>query len=124
MRFYTTVKECLTENRPNLVLLSGVLQYLPEPFSILFELMNVNASVIVIDRTIVNMSADERIYVQQVPSSIYEASYPCRSISEASLVSYFKRDYVEIGNFQSMNFPALDEIESKFKGYIFWRKNS
>ena len=124
LRFYTTVKECLTENRPNLVLLSGVLQYLPEPFSILFELMNVNASVIVIDRTIVNMSADERIYVQQVPSSIYEASYPCRSISEASLVSYFKRDYVEIGNFQSMNFPALDEIESKFKGYIFWRKNS
>ena len=122
LRFYKTIKECLSENQPNVILLSSVLQYLPAPDSILLELMKVGADAIVIDRTIVNYSSFDRIYVQHVPSRIYSASYPCRSLSEAALLAALGNKYLALGDFQSLNFPALNSIESEFKGYIFIRQ--
>lgn len=121
--FYKTIKECLNENQPNVILLSSVLQYLPAPGSILLELMKVGADAIVIDRTIVNHSSFDRIYVQHVPSLIYSASYPCRSLSESALLAALGKNYLALGDFPSLNFPALNSIESEFKGYIFIRSD-
>lgn len=123
LHFYRTIEECLSENQPNVILLSSVMQYLSEPFAVLLELMNVGASVIVLDRTIVNNSGHDRIYAQHVPSSIYKASYPCRSISESGLISHLNKGYAEFESFPSLCFPALNAIDSEFKGYIFYRKN-
>src|SRR5260370_2032287 len=32
LKFFDTIEDCLKENKPNITLLSGVLQYLPEPW--------------------------------------------------------------------------------------------
>jgi putative methyltransferase (TIGR04325 family) len=123
LRFYKSVEECLSENQPNVILLSSVLQYLPDPGSILLDLKRVGSDTIVFDRTIVNHSTFDRVYVQHVPASIYSASYPCRSFSESALLAALGKSYLALCEFPSLNFPALNAIESEFKGYIFTRRD-
>ena len=101
-----------------------MLQYLQDPISVLHDLMQVRAETIIVDRTIINHSAGDRIYIQHVPPSIYSASYPCRSISESVLFATLSQDYLVYGDFASLNFPALESISSEFKGYIFTRRNN
>lgn len=121
LRFYKTIDECIAENRPNAILLSSVLQYLPDPHLVLPNLVKVSADAIVFDRTIVNRSSRDRIYVQHVPASINSASYPCRSISESGLFALLDENYLPWSTFSSLRFPALNSIDSEFKGYIFTR---
>jgi hypothetical protein len=81
----------------------------------------VEADIVILDRTIINHSMSDRIYVQQVPPSIYSASYPCRSLSESRLLAATADRYQLRADFRSLFFPALEAIESEFKGYLFTR---
>ena len=119
LRFYNTIAECLSENQPNVVLLSSVLQYVADPGVLIDDLKRTRAGTIILDRTIVNQSEVHRIYTQHVPATIYAATYPCRSLSEASLRASLGPDYKMAADFQSLNFPALRSIDSEFKGYLF-----
>lgn len=119
LRFYYTIADCLGDDRPNVVLLSSVLQYLADPEKVIDELKRIQPSAIVVDRTIVNHSDAHRIYAQHVPATIYPASYPCRSLSETWLRAAMGPDYEMVADFQSLSFPALHSIDSEFKGYIF-----
>ncbi len=121
LRFYHSIQECLAENAPNAVLLSSVLQYLPEPASVFPSLLQTGADAVIIDRTIINHSGSDRIYVQHVPSSIYAASYPCRSLSEPGLLAAARACYRLDTDFPSLNFPVLESIDSEFKGYLLKR---
>ena len=87
LRFYPDIAACLAEQTPNVVLLSGVLQYLPEPLALLDELASVGATVMLIARTPVANTPINRLLVQQVPASIYPASYPMWVFSESQLLA-------------------------------------
>jgi putative methyltransferase (TIGR04325 family) len=120
LRFYDTIEECAAEIQPNVVLLSGVLQYVKEYDAIVRAVTALRPAVIAVDRTIVNLAGEQRIYVQRVPASIYSASYPVYSLPEDVLIAGFeRRGYRLVGDFDSLAFPALEQIGSKFKGYIF-----
>jgi putative methyltransferase (TIGR04325 family) len=121
LHFYASIQECLTENKVNVILLSSVLQYLPDSASVFRSLLAVGADAMILDRTIINHSTSDRIYVQQVPSSIYAASYPCRSLSESRLLATTSDRYRLEADFSSLPFPALESIESEFKGYLLTR---
>lgn len=118
LRFHETIEACVADMQPNAVLLSSVLQYLEDPRAVLEQVSRLNAEVIVVDRTIVNDGAADRIYVQSVPASIYSASYPCRSLSEAGLIAALK-GYRLASSFPSLAFPALEKIASRFRGFLF-----
>lgn len=119
LQFYKTIEECLSENQPNVVLLSSVLQYLPGPEKIIDEIIAVSADIVILDRTIINLSETNKINIQHVPASIYSATYPCRSFSESLLIKSMTSDYEMVADFPSLQFPALISINSEFKGYIF-----
>lgn len=121
LRFYYSIEECLSENRPNAVLLSGVLQYVPDPEKVIDDLKRIKSSTIILDRTIVNQSETHHIYTQHVPPAIYAATYPCRSLSEPTLMASFEPGYKLVADFQSLDFPALHSIDSSFKGFVFQR---
>lgn len=121
LRFYSSIQECLGHNKPNVIFLSSVLQYLPDPFDILKSLMISDADVLIIDKTIVNDSQSDRLYIQHVPDSIYKASYPCWSLSESKLINAVSSHYSLKADFPSLSFPVLKLIKSEFKGYIFQR---
>ncbi len=76
LRFYPTIDASLADSKPNVILLSSVLQYLPEPFSVLDKLSKCNATLMIIDRTPFSFESIDRLVIQHVPSKIYSANYP------------------------------------------------
>jgi putative methyltransferase (TIGR04325 family) len=86
LRFYESIEECLVENKPNVILLSSVLQYLRFPETILKQLSFTNASTLIIDRTPFSNYEGDKILVQHVPDSIYNASYPMWVFSKVEFV--------------------------------------
>ena len=124
LRFYKSIEECLVKGRPNLIILSSVLQYLQNPKVILDSLLEIAAETIIVDRTIVNSSQHDKLYIQKVPKKYYAASYPCWSLSEKNLINTFQGSYTLVKDYLSLSFPTLTSIKSEFKGYIFARKSS
>jgi len=83
LRFYESIEECLIENRPNVILLSSVLQYLESPTEIIRELNNVGALCLVIDRSPFSLNRQDKLVVQKVPAAVYLASYPMWIFSQS-----------------------------------------
>lgn len=120
LRFFRTLPEAIERAQPDVILLSSVLQYLEDPLALLAGVVSLRAPYLVIDRTIVNTSTANRIYVQHVPAHIYSASYPVWSLSESSLTSVCSGGgYALVSEHASLDFDALAGIASRFKGYIF-----
>jgi putative methyltransferase (TIGR04325 family) len=120
LHFFETVESCAAALRPNVALLSSVLQYVRHYEGVVERIVAARPGVIVVDRTIVNRKRRDTVHIQTVPRSIYSASYPCRSISEETLLRIFARSgYKLVSEFDDPPFPALDAIESLFKGYLF-----
>lgn len=122
LRFYDSIDACVAETAPNAILLSSVIQYLPNCEETLTALAATKAQTIIFDRTIV-ANGTPGIYVQSVPRSIYEASYPVWSLSEEGLVGQLTRaGYGLVTDFDNPEFPALEAIGATFKGYVFARR--
>lgn len=118
LRFYKSIDECLTENRVNAVLLSGVLQYLPSPFDVLGKLASINADTLILDRTSFSLNDEQDIIrMQHVPENIYKASYPCYVFNENKL-----RQFILEKGFQLTEaFAAHDKFDSNshWRGHIY-----
>lgn len=93
LNFSDTIADCMAKKRPNAALLSGVLQYVPEPYAVLDELMQSGLPMIVVDRTPFSDLDDDFITVQHVPKKIYPASYPCWVFSRARFQAYVAAHY-------------------------------
>lgn len=120
LKFYKTIKECLSENKPNVVLLSSVLQYLPDPFRTLDELAEIKADTLILDRTsFLSTGHKDLIRLQHVPESICKATYPCHVFSEDKLCQFISdRDYQ-----LTEAFGSVDEFDpdTYWRGHIFYR---
>lgn len=101
LNFFDTIADCVAKKRPNAALLSSVLQYVPEPYAVLDELMQTGLPVIVVDRTPYSNQDDEFITVQHVPKKIYPASYPCWVFSRARFQAHVDARYKIIAEFDS-----------------------
>lgn len=122
LKFYLSITDSLrTEGAANCILFSSVLQYLPNPYPILEEAFASGSPYIIVDRTGFTLSDSERVTIQQVPSTIYKASYPCRFFSESSFVELFRENgYTVMTDFLS---DDNANIPSKYKGFIFQKEN-
>lgn len=120
LQFYKTIGDCLEASRPNVVFLSSLLQYLPEPYSLLKLLLKLCPDTVILDRTCyVNQTDHEVIKIQHTPSSIYAASYPIRYFVEDELHHLFTQSgYVLLESFDSLD--KLDAAAT-WKGHIFVR---
>lgn len=91
LRFYRSIDECLLVATPDLVLLSSVAQYLPDLNALLQRVNEINASMLVFDRTPFFNEKQDMICVQRVPAVVYPASYPMRLISRSNLEAKLDR---------------------------------
>jgi putative methyltransferase (TIGR04325 family) len=131
LSFQYNVKDCIKSNKTNVLLMSGVLQYLEHPFKTLDSILKNNFEYVVIDRTICNLINKNKeprrgdknkkkkggeLKVQIVSPEFYDASYPCWIFNDSIL-----RDF-----FISKGFELIEEFDSNpgyteyfYKGYIF-----
>lgn len=101
LRFYATVDECMKAERPHVVLLSSVLQYLEAPFTILAELADKGPDFILIDRHPSFHYGPEQIVVQTVPPQIYPATYACRLFARGAVEEALRESYEVVYQFEA-----------------------
>jgi putative methyltransferase (TIGR04325 family) len=120
LRFFETMEGCLARHRPNVLLLSGVLQCLPDPFAALTGLLAHRVPHVIIDRQAFLVSNRDRLTVETVPEWIYPASYPAWFLSETRFVGAM----TDAGYSLVTDFAGADDVSPSgerayFKGFIY-----
>ncbi|OAI52046.1 hypothetical protein AYO46_06655 [Betaproteobacteria bacterium SCGC AG-212-J23] len=85
--------------RADVVVLSSVLQYLPDPYALVRQVLDCGARHVVVDRTPCSGLSRDVLAVQHVPPQIYEASYPCWIFSRARLLDAFAKGFTTFAAF-------------------------
>jgi len=93
LSFHASIEACVAAVQPNVILLASVLQYLPDPYAMLDELLSLKIPYIVHDRTTCAVDGQERCTVQRVHPSIYPASYPAWLFAEDRLDQVLLADH-------------------------------
>jgi putative methyltransferase (TIGR04325 family) len=122
LRFVDTLDEALKDGTPDIVALSSVLQYLPNPHDTVRRLAQAAVPHIVVDRTPCSGLDRDILAVQQVPAEIYAASYPCWILSRARLLDCFGPDYAVLGEFADTTGQwHCDSVRFEFAGFMLDR---
>lgn len=126
MTFYYNLEDAASANGTSVLLLSGVVQYLEDPYRFIDEVMKLGFQHIVVDRTAFIKKRNEIITIQNVPESIYEASYPAWFLNERKFTNAFERKYSRISEFDSeISLPSVVNNKRVYwKGFIFVRNNA
>tara|TARA_B100001093_G_C26742373_1_gene977259 strand:+ start:491 stop:1291 length:801 start_codon:yes stop_codon:yes gene_type:complete len=119
LKFYYSTEMAMEKEKPNILLMLSVLQYIDEPYQLLEKLLENNFDHIIIDRTPFS-KIKETIKIQKVTPEIYNASYPCWFFDESKLIKFFDdREYNVIESFYNEE-PETEEY--LFKGFIISKK--
>jgi putative methyltransferase (TIGR04325 family) len=76
LRFYESIEECLSHTAPNVIVVSGVLQYLEHPYNLLATMLKLSSISVIIDRTPYWNGDYDRLSIQRVDPKIFDVSYP------------------------------------------------
>lgn len=120
LKFYESIESCLQKQRPNLILCSGVIQYLEDPYGFIEKLFQYDFSFAIFDRTSFSVSGKDVMTLQNVAPSIYEASYPCWFLNFEKFRNKLRLKYDIISEFDSFDkvmYPSM------FKGFILRSKS-
>lgn len=122
LRFYETICECEEFEKPNVILLSSVLQYLEKPDEFLGSILKTAANVLIIDRTPYSSKVFDGLATQHVSADIYPASYPMHIFAESMFLEKMLLNWTLIASSLSPE-GYVDSPLSKFafKGFLFKR---
>jgi len=121
LRFYETLEDAAIEAVPDVVLFSGVLQYLDDPYDILMRAAALRPRAIIIDRNPESTHKADVFTVQIVPKDIYSARLPFRIFGAGNIGAHLV-DYR-----QTFEFAAIDpdmragHLIAKFRGALYER---
>lgn len=120
LRFYQSIDECLTENKPNMILLSSVLQYVKSPIDIIERLPSLGASTLIVERTPFSKGPRDKLMIQRVPTSIYSASYPMWIFSESAFMKKLLVDWHLVASTLGPEgvVHARNGFEFSFQGFL------
>ena len=113
LSFFYSIKECYDyykNEKPNSIILSGVIQYMEDPLLFLKEIISIGFNFIIIDRTLFNKEKGNILTIQKVPAEIFDASYPCWFLDKDNFMDLFKDKYELINKFEGF---------CEGKGFIF-----
>jgi len=118
--FHDTPEAACAAATPDVLLLSGVLAYLPDPYAMLKRLLGLRIPSIVVDRTMFLRSDRDRLTVQVVPPEIYAASYPAWFFGETRFLAVFARaGYRVRETWECDERWPVDDDEGIYKGFLF-----
>jgi len=116
------IADCLVDNQPNVVVLSGVLNYLEHPYTVLDQLLTLLCDHVIIDRTLFWGGPTDRLCVQSVPPSIYKASYPSWIFSTTRFRYHLDKEWEIVEEFESID-RLKAPIKIECRGLLLVRRN-
>lgn len=117
--FYESIAECIEETKPNTIVLSSVLQYLRLPYDMLTNIIEFGFEFMVFDLMPFNTIKKDRITVQKVDPTIYDASYPCWFLNKEKFLNIITDSYELHAAFNSSHQISLDLEKINYEGFIF-----
>ncbi|MBL4699826.1 MAG: methyltransferase, TIGR04325 family [Phycisphaeraceae bacterium] len=93
LHFFTDAQTCHAQHPPQVLLLSGVLPYLPQPYEMLKQLLAMPYSMVIIDRMMCQKGIEDRLALQHVPKAFYgrKVNYPVWLLSFEKLIKVFEQ---------------------------------
>ena len=120
LHFFETIEECIAGHRPNVLLLSGVLQCLPDPYGALASFLSHRLPHVIIDRTAFLASGRDRLTIETVPDWIYPATYPSWFLTEGKVTrALAAAGYSLVADFAGADRLAPPDEGAYFKGFIY-----
>jgi putative methyltransferase (TIGR04325 family) len=122
VKFYYSINECLVKQKPDIVLLSSVLQYIEKPYELLREILDLNIQYIIFDITAFMEDGNDRITVQKVIQWGKENSYPAWFFNKKKFIDFIGIKYNLISEFNAFTGKELmidKKIKAGDKGFIF-----
>lgn len=125
LSFHDFIAEAKATTGATVVLLSGVIGYIPNPETVINAILAEDFDWIIFDRTAFIDAPKSRIVVQTVPPSIYNASYPARLFNRGDLLSRFQGGYDVVADFGSYCdlVEYIDGIDVCLEGVVLRRRN-
>ncbi|MES2937386.1 MAG: methyltransferase, TIGR04325 family [Pseudomonadota bacterium] len=122
LTFHRSIDDAAASHPPHVAIAASSLQYLPEPQAAFAALARTGARYILVDRTPLADAADDRVIVQQVPPSIYPASYPCWILSRTRLLRALGDGWEVLADYACANAPLrTDRGDATLHGWILRR---
>ena len=122
--FFDSVDAAVKAAPPQVILASGVLQYMPDPALILKSFSQTGADYIVIDRTPFSCNGKQTISVQVVPKEINRSSYPLWLFNEDWLKAPLLENYEEVASFDAVDGSlGVGKLSARFKGLVFQNRS-
>jgi putative methyltransferase (TIGR04325 family) len=119
LHFFDTIEHCAHSYPPSVIILSGVLQYLENPWGTLQDLHRLRSRYIFVDRTAFIRANSDRLTIQHVPGWIYDASFPAWFLSENKFLTWIAdSSYKIIGEFPALDDYKLPGADVAFRGFI------
>lgn len=122
LKFFHTIEQVMEVHKPDVLILSSVLQYLEKPYDWINKFINLEIQYIVIDRTAFVEGDKDILTIQNVPEAIYKASYPAWFFSKKNFAQKFAKAYDIISYFDSgfTDSAVINEVHSvHWEGIIF-----
>ncbi|MFT3830062.1 MAG: methyltransferase, TIGR04325 family [Opitutaceae bacterium] len=101
LRFFETAAEAERVGPHDLVLCSGVLQYLEDPWALLAEWQRFGWRFQLFNNLPLHRRRPDRLRVQHVPPEIYRASYPVWFFNREQMLERMTRGYVVVREYES-----------------------
>lgn len=118
LSFYNSIEEAAKDG-VDLVLFSGSICYVPNPYEYIDKAIASNANYIVFDRMPIVDGDRDTYSVQYVPPSIYSASYPIRNFCYSNIVKPFDDQYELVEQWVCDLQP---DPQTTAMGFLFKRK--
>jgi putative methyltransferase (TIGR04325 family) len=124
IQFFDAIEPAARSAAPNVVIASGVLQCLREPLATLRELAMLGADAILVDRSPCVDGADDILTVQDVPASIFPASYPLWLFASHRITAALQGTYRSVAEFESDDWLSFQGRTVAFRGWYLERCGS
>ena len=124
LKFHHGIEQCLEqlEDPPALLILSGVLHFLPDPYATLADIFKHHMPRILIDRTPLSEGRDEAVYTYRVPPEIYSASYPFWLMSRDRLLGALRSGHEVIARHREPVPLTMEEQDHDRWGFLLRRR--
>jgi putative methyltransferase (TIGR04325 family) len=119
LAFYASIADCCEAEQPNAVLLSAVLPYLEDPHGLLAEIAVGAFRHVIVDRTGFVWRGRDRLTVQHVPGSIYDATYPAWFFNRTRFLAPFDAEWRVLEEWVTNDDV---DIEAEHRGMLLEKK--
>lgn len=118
LRFHKTIDEA---HKPDVVILSGVVQYIADPYKLLEQIKALNADQLIFDRTPMIKEGEERVTIQKLNPKIYPVDLKAWFLNERKLIEFLSPQYELACRFNESRIE-IESGQGFYEGYYFKRR--